>query len=73
MNITVYLGANDGNDGSFKEAVRELGTWIGKSGNNLVYGGSESGLMGEIAKSVLSMADLQGLLLQRICPREKQK
>ena len=54
MNITVYLGANKGNDGSFKEAVRELGTWIGKSGNNLVYGGSESGLMGEIAKSVLA-------------------
>ena len=54
MNITVYLGANEGNDGSFKEAVRELGTWIGKSGNNLVYGGSESGLMGEIAKSVLA-------------------
>lgn len=54
MNITVYLGANEGNDSSFKEAVRELGTWIGKSGNNLVYGGSESGLMGEIAKSVLA-------------------
>ena len=54
MNITVYLGANEGNDGSFKEAVRELGMWIGKSGNNLVYGGSESGLMGEIAKSVLA-------------------
>ena len=54
MNITVYLGANEGNGGSLKEAVRELGTWIGKSGNNLVYGGSESGLMGEIAKSVLA-------------------
>ena len=54
MNITVYLGANEGNDSSLKEAVRELGTWIGKSGNNLVYGGSESGLMGEIAKSVLA-------------------
>ena len=54
MNITVYLGANEGNDSSLKEAVRELGTLIGKSGNNLVYGGSESGLMGEIAKSVLA-------------------
>lgn len=53
MNITVYLGANEGNDPSLKEAVRELGTWIGKSGNNLVYGGSKSGLMGELAESVL--------------------
>ena len=53
MNITVYLGANEGNDTSLRKAVRELGTWIGESGNRLVYGGSKSGLMGEIAESVL--------------------
>ena len=46
MNITVYLGANEGNDPKLKEAVRELGMWIGKSGNSLVYGGSKCGLMG---------------------------
>lgn len=54
MNITVYLGANEGNDQTLTEAVRELGTWIGESGNRLVYGGSKSGLMGILAKSVLS-------------------
>lgn len=54
MNITVYLGAFQGNDPLLGDAVRELGTWIGESGNSLVYGGSKSGLMGEIAKSVLS-------------------
>ena len=53
MNITVYLGANEGKDPSLKTAVRELGTWIGERGNRLVYGGSKSGLMGEIAESVL--------------------
>ena len=53
MNITVYLGANEGNDASLKAAVRELGTWIGTNGNTLVYGGSKSGLMGELAESVL--------------------
>ena len=42
MNITVYLGANEGNDPFFKEAVRELGAWIGTNGNTLVYGGSKS-------------------------------
>ena len=36
-----------------KEAVRELGAWIGTNGNTLVYGGSKSGLMGELAESVL--------------------
>ena len=54
MNITVYLGANAGNDLTLTEAVRELGTWIGDSGNRLVYGGSKSGLMGVLAKSVVS-------------------
>lgn len=53
MNITVYLGANEGNDPSLRKAVAELGTWIGTSGNALVYGGSKSGLMGAIADSVL--------------------
>lgn len=54
MNITVYLGASDGNDESFKSAIKELGTWIGTSGNTLVYGGSKTGLMGKLADSVLN-------------------
>ena len=53
MNITVYLGASTGNDPCLQKAVEELGTWIGASGNALIYGGSESGLMGAIANSVL--------------------
>ena len=54
MNITVYLGALEGNDPALKTAVKELGTWIGESGNTLVYGGSKSGLMGLIAESVIT-------------------
>lgn len=54
MNITVYLGANPGNDPSLQEAVNALGQWIGQSGNDLVYGGSRAGLMGAIADSVLA-------------------
>ena len=53
MNITVYLGANKGNDPCLRKAVDELGTWIGNSGNALVYGGSKGGLMGALADSVL--------------------
>ena len=54
MNITVYLGANEGNDPALKQAVQELGRWIGESGNALVYGGSRSGLMGVLAESTLA-------------------
>ena len=40
MNITVYLGANTGNDPAFLPAVQGLGNWIGANGHALVYGGS---------------------------------
>ena len=53
MNITVYLASSTGNDHKFEAAVKELGTWIGASANTLVYGGSKTGLMGELAQSVL--------------------
>lgn len=43
MNITVYLGANKGNNPRRKAQSQELGQWIGTSGNALVYGGSKSG------------------------------
>ena len=56
MNITVYLGSNEGNDPALKTAVRQLGSWIGENGHTLIYGGSKRGLMGELAESVL-MAD----------------
>ena len=53
MNITVYLGASSGNDPTLETSVRALGRLIGKSGNALVYGGSKTGLMGCLARSVL--------------------
>ena len=54
MNITVYLGANEGSDPRLGGAVRELGRWIGQNGHALVYSGSKSGLMGALAESVLT-------------------
>lgn len=54
MNITVYLGAHEGNDPSYRKAVEELGAWIAGNGNRLVYGGSDEGLMAVIADTVLA-------------------
>ena len=54
MNITVYLGASEGADPTLREAVAKFGTWIARSGNSLVYGGSRSGLMGVLAESVVT-------------------
>lgn len=54
MRITVYLGASEGSDPSLGQAVRELGRWIGQTGHTLVYGGSRTGLMGQLAHSALA-------------------
>lgn len=54
MNITVYLGATPGNDPALAEQARELGRWIGESGNALVYGGSRVGLMGQLALAAMA-------------------
>lgn len=39
MNITVYLGALRGTDPVLKDAVKELGRWIGENNHTLIYGG----------------------------------
>ena len=53
MNVTVYLGASEGNDPSFGTAAYELGAWIARAGHTLVYGGSKVGLMGKLAGGAL--------------------
>lgn len=73
MNITVYLGAFEGNDPTLAKEVKKLGTWIGESGNSLIYGGSKSGLMGVIAESVLEAGgDVTGVEPQFFVDSELQ-
>lgn len=73
MNITVYLGANKGNDDSLEKAAKELGQWIGDSGHALVYGGSKTGLMGILAESVVeSGGKVTGVEPEMFIEREVQ-
>lgn len=52
MHIAVYLGARYGNRPIYASFVKELGQWIAQNGHTLVYGGSDVGLMGELASAV---------------------
>ena len=73
MNITVYLGAFEGNDPALADEVKKLGTQIGESGHSLIYGGSKSGLMGVIAESVLEAGgDVTGVEPQFFVDAELQ-
>lgn len=51
MKITVFLGSSFGNDPVFSQTAEQLGTWIAETGHTLVYGGSDSGTMGSLAKA----------------------
>lgn len=53
MNITVYCGANCGNNPAHQQATLELGKWIAQCQHTLVYGGGNAGLMGLLANTVL--------------------
>lgn len=52
MNITVFCASAEKIDEVFFEETRKLGKAIGERGWNLVYGGTNMGLMREVAGSV---------------------
>ena len=75
MNIVVYCGSSSGNDNKFTESAKALGKWIGESGNTLVYGGANRGLMGAISDAALEAGGkVIGVLpdVQRIQERRHQ-
>lgn len=51
MKIAVFCSANNDIVPQYSAEVEELGKWIGTSGNTLVYGGSNTGLMECLAKA----------------------
>jgi len=53
-NICVYCGSGAGSDPIFADSAAELGRLMAESGTGLVYGGGDLGLMGQVARTVLS-------------------
>jgi uncharacterized protein (TIGR00730 family) len=52
-NIVVFCGSKMGNDPEFARLTTEFGKTLAKQGYALVYGGTNSGLMGVLADTVL--------------------
>ena len=52
--ICVYCGSSDGTDPAMLAAAEALGVAMGEAGLALVYGGGNNGLMGAVARAVLS-------------------
>jgi uncharacterized protein (TIGR00730 family) len=54
FSLCVYCGSKPGTDPNFTQAAMEVGTWIGRHGGQLVYGGGRNGLMGITADATLA-------------------
>ena len=55
FSLCVYCGSRPGNSPAYAAMAREVGTWIGRHGGQLVYGGGHNGLMGILADAALAV------------------
>ncbi|WP_127849412.1 TIGR00730 family Rossman fold protein [Lacticaseibacillus hulanensis] len=54
MKISVFCGARFGKKKSYEQVANALGWYMGRNNIELIYGGSQSGIMGTISGAVLA-------------------
>ena len=71
FSLCVYCGSRHGARAAYAEAAREVGRAIGERGWQLVYGGGNVGLMGEVADAVLQAGGrVVGVIPESLMRRE---
>ncbi len=69
--ICVYCGSSEGGEPIYAEAAAKLGQAMGSEGIGLVYGGGSIGLMGIVARSVMTAGGhVTGIIPQFLRERE---
>ena len=65
--VAIYCGSNDGRVESYKQFATKLGKILAKRKINLVYGGTNKGLMGILANSAIEKgAHVTGVITERL-------
>ncbi len=71
ISLCVYCGSRSGSEASYANAADDVGTFIGRSGWQLVYGGGRAGLMGRVADAAIAAgARTVGVIPQSLMQRE---
>ena len=71
FSLCVYCGSRPGNSPEFAALARQVGTWIGQHGGQLVYGGGHNGLMGILADAALAAgAGVIGVIPKALVEKE---
>ena len=74
FSLCVYCGSRPGHDPAFAALATEVGTWIGRHGGQLVYGGGNNGLMGTVADATLAAGGrVVGVIPHALVEREFAK
>jgi uncharacterized protein (TIGR00730 family) len=74
FSICVYCGSRKGASPAYVESARAVGRWIGRHGGQLVYGGGNAGLMGEVADATLAAGGrVVGIIPRALVDREFAK
>ena len=67
LTVAIYCGSNNGRVESYKQFATKLGKVLAKSKINLVYGGTNKGLMGVLANSAIEEgAHVTGVITERL-------
>lgn len=65
--VAIYCGSNNGRDESYKKFAKELGEVLAKRRINLVYGGTNKGLMGVLSNSAFEEGThVTGIITERL-------
>ncbi|MBA4256350.1 MAG: TIGR00730 family Rossman fold protein [Polaromonas sp.] len=71
FSLCVYCGSRPGMNPCFAQVAQEVGQWIGQHGGQLVYGGGNTGLMGEVARATLAAGGrVVGIMPKALVERE---
>jgi uncharacterized protein (TIGR00730 family) len=69
--LCVFCGSAFGDDPKWRAAARRLGSGLAAAGITLVYGGSHSGLMGQVAETALAGGGrVEGVIPRHLLPNE---
>ncbi|XPV67396.1 MAG: TIGR00730 family Rossman fold protein [Halarcobacter sp.] len=71
MNIAIYCGSSYGNDKKYNEKAKEVIKYLSTKEVNIVYGGSNSGLMSTISNEAISYGmNITGVITHKLALKE---
>jgi hypothetical protein len=69
--LCVFCGSSSGVDPRFTQRTQEFGTFLGRAGIRVIYGGGHVGLMGTLADAALAAGgEVIGVIPQKLVERE---